>query len=698
MRRRAAIVLLNLVAGLILMLTPAWPGQRVAVTSAAGTGAGYADFSYQHNSVIAPTADKPQSKLWYNDGRWWGSLFNRTTGAYHIYWLNIANQTWVDTGTQLDNRSTTRADCLWDGTHLYVASGSSEPGMLFRYSYNEATRSYTRDFGPVLIRSGAGETIVLDKDSTGKLWITYTQNGKVWVNHSTTADSAWNPAAAYNPPMGSLATSVNVEADDLSSLVAFDGKIGVLWSNQLTKAFYFAYHVDGAADSAWTGGVAASQGSTPIADDHINLKALQADSAGNVFAVVKTSTTPAQILLLVRRAGGTWDRYTVSSDGGQTRAMLQIDTDSRQLYVFTANTSGGSIYYKQSSIDNIQFSSGAGTLFIGGIACGAATCSSVNDPTSSKRTTNGATGIVVLANDDPNAWYLHNYLDLGPEGPQAVFATEPSGGQIDAPLSTQPVVLVQDTPGHTDTSYNGPISIGIKSGTGTPGAALGGALTVQALSGVATFSDLSIDTPGSGYRLTAAASGVSSADSGAFTVTKIDQAITFAAPPNKIYGDAPFALAATASSGLPVSYSAAGKCTLVGSTVTITGAGNCTVTASQPGDARYNPAPDVARTFAIAKASQSISFAALTSKRPDSPPFAMSAVASSGLPVSYSAVGKCTIAGNTVTITGSGTCTVTASQPGDANYRAAANVAQSFAIVRVFRSYLPLMLGVPAGP
>jgi hypothetical protein len=304
----------------------------------------------------------------------------------------------------------------------------------------------------------------------------------------------------------------------------------------------------------------------------------------------------------------------------------------------------------------------------------------------------------VLANDDPNAWYLHNYLDLGPEGLRAVFATEPGGSQIDAPLSTQPVVFVQDTPGHTDTSYNGPVSIGIKSGTGAPGAALGGALTVQAVNGVATFSGLSIDTPGSGYRLTAAASGVSSADSSAFTITKMEQAITFVAPPNKTYGDSPVALAATASSGLPVSYSAAGKCTIAGSTITITGAGNCTVMAGQSGDARYNPASDVARTFAIGKASQVISFAALTSKRPDSPPFAVNATASSGLPVSYGAAGKCTIAGNIVTITGSGTCTVTASQPGDANYKAAANVAQSFAIVRVFRSYLPLMLGVPAGP
>ena len=34
----------------------------------------------------------------------------------------------------------------------------------------------------------------------------------------------------------------------------------------------------------------------------------------------------------------------------------------------------------------------------------------------------------------------------------------------------------------------------------------------------------------------------------------------------------------------------------------VTGAGSCTVTASQPGDANYNAAPNVPRTFSIARA------------------------------------------------------------------------------------------------
>lgn len=82
--------------------------------------------------------------------------------------------------------------------------------------------------------------------------------------------------------------------------------------------------------------------------------------------------------------------------------------------------------------------------------------------------------------------------------------------------------------------------------------------------------------------------------------TKQDQTITFNTIPNKTYGDANFAVSATASSGLSVTYQASGTCSVSGNTVTITGAGNCDVTASQAGNDSYNPAPNVIRGFTIA--------------------------------------------------------------------------------------------------
>jgi hypothetical protein len=159
-----------------------------------------------------------------------------------------------------------------------------------------------------------------------------------------------------------------------------------------------------------------------------------------------------------------------------------------------------------------------------------------------------------------------------------------------------------------------------------------------------------------------------------------NQTITFGALANKTWGDSNFSVSATASSGLAVSFAASGNCTISGATVRLTSVGSCTITASQSGNATYNPAPDVSQTFAIAKAAQSITFGPLARKTYGAPDFSVSATASSHLLVSFAASGRCTVTGTTVHLTGTGSCTVTASQPGDAFYNAAPDVSRTFSI------------------
>jgi predicted outer membrane repeat protein len=83
------------------------------------------------------------------------------------------------------------------------------------------------------------------------------------------------------------------------------------------------------------------------------------------------------------------------------------------------------------------------------------------------------------------------------------------------------------------------------------------------------------------------------------------QTIEFPQPADRTYGDPPFTVSAAASSGLPVSFEAAGDCAVAGREVTLTGAGSCTLTARQTGNAMYAPAVDIERTFAVARASTS---------------------------------------------------------------------------------------------
>jgi hypothetical protein len=86
------------------------------------------------------------------------------------------------------------------------------------------------------------------------------------------------------------------------------------------------------------------------------------------------------------------------------------------------------------------------------------------------------------------------------------------------------------------------------------------------------------------------------------------QAISFDGIPNKLVTDAPFVVSATASSGLPVSYSiVSGPATLTDSTITLNGtAGEVVVTASQPGDTLYDPAGDVTQSFFVVDPNQTL--------------------------------------------------------------------------------------------
>ncbi|OUD12297.1 MBG domain-containing protein [Thioflexithrix psekupsensis] len=144
-------------------------------------------------------------------------------------------------------------------------------------------------------------------------------------------------------------------------------------------------------------------------------------------------------------------------------------------------------------------------------------------------------------------------------------------------------------------------------------------------------------------------------------------------------------LNASASSGLAVSYSVSGPCSVTGNEVTATGVGTCTVTASQAGNGQYSAATSAERSFEIAKLAQAIDFPFLQETAPGSSQ-TLTATASSGLTVNYSASGNCTVSGDQVTANDAGMCTVTASQAGDAQYNAASDVVRSFDMSKIAQS------------
>jgi uncharacterized delta-60 repeat protein len=176
------------------------------------------------------------------------------------------------------------------------------------------------------------------------------------------------------------------------------------------------------------------------------------------------------------------------------------------------------------------------------------------------------------------------------------------------------------------------------------------------------------------------------------TAQKANQTITFGALSNRTFGDSDFAVSATASSGLAVSFSATGNCTLSGgSTVHLTGAGSCTVTAAQGGDSNYNAA-NVPQSFNIAKAATTT--AVTSSLNPSNPSqsvtFTAAVTSTAGTPtgtVQFKDNG--TNMGSPVTLNGSGvarfstssltagTHSITADYSGDVNFATSAGTLSS---------------------
>lgn len=393
-------------------------------------------------------------------------MWDTVSQDFHIFRLDPATQTWGDTGAPVDARANTHADVLWDGSRLYVAShefvpdGSAAvsgfPSYVFRFSYDAGTKTYSLDSGfPATINNYKTETLVIDKDSTGKLWATWMQGNKIYVNRTVGDDRTWGT------PFVLPVAATSVSTDDNSSVVAFGGnKIGVMWSNQTSAsdAFWFAAHVDGQPDTTWEASRTAIQG-PETGDDHINLKSLQADGSGRVYAAVKTSLNSSSaplIMLLVRDpATGNWSSSSIATVADcPNRPIVLIDEENRVLHAFftapaptafSCSSSGGAIYEKTSPLDSISFASGYGRLVIDD-----ADSPFVHNATTTKQSVNSTTDLAVLAVNGDTRRYWHHFETLPaagpPQPPVASFTGTPTSGA--APLTVS----------FTDTSTGPPAS------------------------------------------------------------------------------------------------------------------------------------------------------------------------------------------------------------------------------------------------
>jgi hypothetical protein len=109
-------------------------------------------------------------------------------------------------------------------------------------------------------------------------------------------------------------------------------------------------------------------------------------------------------------------------------------------------------------------------------------------------------------------------VTVNPAAAAAVFFTvEPGNTRANTDIAPAVAVTARDVYGNTATSFTGGVTIAI--GTNPAAGTLTGTTTVAAANGVASFAGLRINTVGTGYTLTASATGVSGATSTAFNIT-----------------------------------------------------------------------------------------------------------------------------------------------------------------------------------
>lgn len=159
------------------------------------------------------------------------------------------------------------------------------------------------------------------------------------------------------------------------------------------------------------------------------------------------------------------------------------------------------------------------------------------------------------------------------------FTQPPVTTSAGSPITPAVRVAIQDGGGNTVTSATGQVTvaIGANPGAGT----LSGTATANAVNGVATFANLSIDKTGNGYTLVATASGLNGATSPAFDILtgSANRLVFLTGPTNRVVGEkfSPGIQVQVQDAGGNPVISAAGLITLTSSTTgTLSGTATAT--------------------------------------------------------------------------------------------------------------------------
>lgn len=572
--------------------------------------------------------------------------------------------------------------------------------------------------GATAVAAGDNHTLFLKSD--GSVWATG-DNSFGQLGNGTTAGSG-GAAGVFTPFQVTTGIDFIAAGGNTSLLGKTDGTVWAMGTNagaygngttaaSLSPAQIFSGNAVMVSTSGSHTGVAVSDGSlrTTGANSRGQL-GNGTQTASNSFLTVATGTlaapaAPTNVVAFADTSGAgvrvTWSapvgwsrfevwRGTTATFGSATQIAPRITLPT---YLDTTAQAGTDYYYWVKAANSVGVS-----------AVSAMASSAGAPPVISQSPTNqtvpvgdSATFTVVATGDAPftyqwrkggnalsgatNASYTIENAQLADAGSYDVVVTN-GFGSVTASAATltvnkrSQIISFGALPNLTFSA--GPLTLTVGASSGLP-------VTLTVLSGPATLSGNTVTFTAAGtITLRASQAGnqtyLPAADvDRTFTVTKSPATLTLGDLAATYDGAAKSVTATTNPAGLTVVF------TYDGSTTAPTNAGSYAIAASIDHVGYQGSA---SATLTIAKAAQTITFAALADTAFTTTPISLTATSSSNLPVALTVVsGPATLDDNSLTLSGAGTITIRAAQAGNGNYLAAANVERSFTVAMSFAAW-----------
>jgi hypothetical protein len=296
------------------------------------------------------TAGLPQTttaRVWSVGSQWWALMWDQASGSYTFQRRTTAGGSWQYGGLTVKAARGDAIDVVWTGTRLVVvvagsASDDRPPALRALAFVPSADGSgWARDTAqPVSVAAGETTAPSLERDGSGRFWVSYVRDGRVWVTHTVTGDVvSWT-----DPVPVSARPTDRVNTGDTTALVRLaGGQLGLLWSDGADRRLFWATGLAAAGPPAAprvSVVPAAGLNAGPVA-----LEGVTADGAGHVYLVAQGRTRatadgaarPLRVLLS-RDPQGRWQASRLPLSDTVTGTALATDPGTRTLYLFAANT------------------------------------------------------------------------------------------------------------------------------------------------------------------------------------------------------------------------------------------------------------------------------------------------------------------------------------------------------------------------